>query len=204
MPLTLFALPMPVTTSPPIIHQIVIDKSVNNICMPGVHIRFNNMRYDLFLENVATKKVKSICMANNQKEADINMQDGGYNKIFFPEHYDVVSYILQYDIPIEFREISEKPSVIDIISLMIQVAIVRIVTQLFSSSYSASSNTFEEFMVKLLNSDLHNSIQYLYNFGKTLTHEDIKELIRKINCKIYISKRNVRKLKRKTNQQVLE
>ena len=120
------------------------------------------------------------------------MNDNSHNNVYFPETYDIISFILQNDIPIEFREVNEKPSVIDIISLMLQVVVVRIFSQLFS--ISNPSNKIEEFMVKLLNSDFNNSIQYLYNFGKNLTPEDIKIILRNVNCTMYINKRQLRRI----------
>jgi len=191
---------MPITTSPPIMHEIVISESsrkIDNLCMPHIRLNYRNMRYDLFLEKIATKEVKGLCISNNQKEADLIMKDDSHNNVYFPESYDIVSYVLRNDIPIEFREVNEKPSIIDIISLMLQVALVRILSQVFSITNSTSR--FEQFIVKLLSSDFHTSVQYLYNFAKSFTKEDVRDMMRNLNCNLYINRRQVRKIMKKIN-----
>jgi len=184
-------LPLPVTTPNMIVQEIHISENsrkITNLCMP--HIRVNNMRYDIFIDNVKKHKIKGICMTNNQKEADLLMDNDEHKNVYFPENYDITTFLLQNSVPIEFREVNDKLSVVDIISLMIQVAIVRIISQIFS--IASSSNLFEEFVVKVLNSDLHSSAsEYLYNFGKGFSKDDIKMIIRIIN---YSYKRNMRKL----------
>jgi len=183
-------LPIPVSTPNMIVSEIQItenSRQITNLCMP--HIRINNLRYDIFIDNVKKHKIKGICMTNNQKEADILMENDEHANVYFPENYDITTFVLQNSIPIEFREVNDKLSVVDIITLMIQVAIVRIISQIFS--IASSSNIFEEFVVKVLNSDLHSSAsEYFYNFGKGFSKDDIKIIMRILNYKY---KRNIRK-----------
>lgn len=178
--------PSPLATSPQIVHEIQINKNINNLCMPYVRLDYSNMRYDLFLQNVATKQVKGICLTNNQRAADIIMKDGNHQTIYFPDNYDIINYLLSNNIPTELRQESDKPSIIDIISLMLQAFLVRLIAQMFSFT---NSTRFEDFIVRLFNTDFHNLIQYLYSLNNKFTKEDINTIIRKISCNIYINKK---------------
>jgi hypothetical protein len=188
-------LPAPIGTAHQIEYDVTISNSsrkVNNLCMPYFRTNYSNMRYDVFLGDIAKKEIKGLCMTTNQRAADIILKDGSHSTIYFPENYDIVSYLLVNDVPVELREEINKPSIIDIISLMIQVALFRLFTNIFS--INNTSRTFENFMVRLLNSDFHGSIQYLYSYAKTFSKEDIEAMMRVINCRIYINKRQFRKI----------
>jgi hypothetical protein len=187
-------IPLPLTTSHPIINEITISKSsktINNLCLPYIRSNYSNMRYDIFLENIATHQIKGICITTNQRYADIIMKDNAHTTIYFPENYDIINYLLQNNIPTELHEENIKPSIIDIVSLMLQVSLVRIISQLFSNN---STNIFDDYIVKLLNSDFYNSIQYLYSFSKSLSTQDIEKIIRIMSCNLYIKKRDLRKV----------
>lgn len=182
-------IPSSLTTSPPIIHELKTQKNINNLCMPYLRINYSNMRYDLFLQNVATKQINGVCLTNNQRAADILMANGRHQTIYFPENYDMVNYLLLNDIPIEFRQESDKPSIIDIISLALQAFAVRLIAQMFSFT---NSSKFENFIIKIFNTDFNNLVQYLYGINNKFTKEDINNLIRKISCNIYINKRRLK------------
>lgn len=180
-------LPSPIATSPPqIVHEIRSDKTINRLCNPYLRTDYSNMRYDLFLENVATKTIKGVCMTNNQRMADIIMKNGSHQTIYFPDNYDIINYLLMNDIPTELRQESDRPSIIDIISLMLQAFVVRLIAQMFSFT---NSTKFEDFIIKIFNTDFHNLIQYLYSLNNKFTKEDINHIMRKITCNIYINRK---------------
>jgi len=164
------------------------------------------MRYDLFIDTVERKEVQGVCMANNQKSADLLMIDGTHETIYFPDNYDVVSYLVENDIPVEIKEAQNKPSVIDITTVLIQVALVRIVAKFFDRKNSSDSQSpAEEMMFEALKAttyishDLHN---FIYNFGKSLSKEDIDNIVRTISCKIYVNNRILRRMLKKKQKEL--
>lgn len=201
-------LPIPIATSPPIMHQIQLSTPSRQVggglCYPYIKIGGTNLRYDIFIEAVADKNVKGVCMTNNQQHANILMMDNSHESIIFPENYDIVSFLFQNNIPVEIKESHEKTSVIDIISILIQIAFIKVLSSLFYPKKQAATEDIILDAMKAtnyLNSEMHNFIQFTYNFGRVLSGDELEMLIRNINCKIYLNNRKLRKLFRKPPKQ---
>ena len=206
-------LPAPIATSPPISHEIHVtaaSRRVRNLCAPYINLKLgSNTRYDLFVDSVAKEEVQGVCMANNQKSADLLMIDGSHETIYFPDNYDIVSYLVENDVPVEIKEAQNKPSVVDITTVLIQVAIVRLVAKFFDRKNSSGSGSpAEDVLFEAMKAtsyfghDLHNFMQFTYNFGKALSKEDIDNMVRVISCKVYVNNRILRRMLKKKQKKL--
>jgi hypothetical protein len=188
-------LPGPITTAPPTTHEVHITASsrqLQNLCRPYVKLAGSNMRYDIFIDAIAQKQVKGVCITNTQKSADIVMADDSREFLYFPDSYDIVSYLLVNDVPMEIKETPNKPTIVDIITVLIQVAVVRLVSKFFDSRKTGDSPA-EEAIFEAMRATSYFGYD-LYNLGKVLSKEDIDKIFRVISCRIYLNKRGLRTL----------
>jgi len=196
-------MPPPIPTSPPSTHEIVVNyKSMRNLCqsVPIVKLPAPNLRYDVFIDAVKNKEVAGVCMADHQKSAEVFMNNNNGNNtsvqtIFFPEGYDIISYILENDIPLEIHESHIKPSIIDIIGVLIQVAVIRLISNFLNKDKkSAEEVIYSVFtMMAGFNMELQNFMHMTYNIGRILSNDEIKRLSREINCRIYLKRKRIGK-----------
>ena len=154
------------------------------------------MRYDIFIDAVAQKAVKGVCIANTQKNADVLMVDDSREFLYFPDNYDIVSYLLENDVPMEVKETQNKPSIVDIITVLIQVAIVRLVSKFFDTRKKGGSSA-EEAIIEAMRATSYFGYD-LYNLGKVLSKEDIDKIFRVISCRMYLNKRGLRTMFKRT------
>jgi ATP-dependent Zn protease len=187
-----YVLPSPVTTSPSIEHHISVkERSNNRICKVMFPVRLApNLRYDVFLDAVNNNKIESICLTENQISGTVNMYDGNSENIIFPNNYDIVNFILENDIPIEIRESHDKLSMIDIIGIIIQISVIRIISRVFQNENTESLLFKILNLTSNLNSELHNIVDLIYNLSNT----DINDMMRVLTCKLYVKKRRLRAL----------
>ena len=193
------AMPPPIPTSPPSTHELVVNyKSTRNLCqsVPIVKLPAPNLRYDVFIDKIKNNEVAGICMADHQKSADVFIsEDNSVQTIYFPEGYDIISFILENDVPLEIHESHIKPSIIDIIGVLIQVAIIRLISNFLNKDKkSAEEVIYSVFtMMTGFNMELQNFMHMTYNIGRMLSNDEIKRLTREINCRVYLKRKRIGK-----------
>jgi hypothetical protein len=135
-------LPVPITTSPQSSHELIIKNRQNKtICNSAPLVKFTpNMRYDIFIDSAKKNEIEGVCMSDHQKSADILMNDKSYRTIYFPENYDIINFLLEYDIPLEIHESHIKPSIIDILGIIIQVSIIRLISNIFNNNKQSTED----------------------------------------------------------------
>lgn len=195
------AMPPPLPTSPPSTHELIVNyKSTRNLCqsVPIVKLPIApNLRYDVFIDAVKNKQVDGICMADHQKSAEVFMSsDNSVKTIYFPDGYDIISFVLENDVPLEIHESHIKPSIIDIIGVLIQVAIIRLISNFLNKDKkSAEEVIYSVFtMMAGFNMELQNFMHMTYNIGRILSNDEIRRLSREINCNIYLKRKKIGKL----------
>ena len=193
------AMPPPIPTSPPSTHELVVNyKSMRNLCqsVPIVKLPAPNLRYDVFIDKIKNNEVAGICMADHQKSADVFMNDdNSVQTIYFPEGYDIISFILENDVPLEIHESHIKPSIIDIIGVLIQVAIIRLISNFLNKDKKTAEEVIYSVFTMMagFNMELQNFMHMTYNIGRILSNDEIKRLTREINCHVYLKRKRIGK-----------
>ena len=193
------AMPPPIPTSPPSTHELVVNyKSMRNLCqsVPIVKLPAPNLRYDVFIDKIKNNEVAGICMADHQKSADVFMNDdNSVQTIYFPEDYDIISFILENDVPLEIHESHIKPSIIDIIGVLIQVAIIRLISNFLNKDKKTAEEVIYSVFTMMagFNMELQNFMHMTYNIGRILSNDEIKRLTREINCHVYLKRKRIGK-----------
>jgi hypothetical protein len=195
------AMPPPIPTSPPSTHELVVNyKSTRNLCqsVPIVKLPIApNLRYDVFIDAVKNKKVDGVCMADHQKSAEIFMkEDNSIRTIYFPDGYDIISFVLENDVPLEIHESHIKPSIIDIIGVLIQVAIIRLISNFLNKDKKSAEEVIYNIFTMMtgFNMELQNFMHMTYSIGRILSTDEIRRLSREINCNIYLKRKKIGKL----------
>lgn len=191
-------LPAPITTAPQIVHEIKLQRPYKKgLCAPSINLGAN-MRYDIFLNAVSTDQVAEVCLSDNQKTATILMKDGDEESIIFPENYDIVSYILQNDIPIEIQKYYSRPAFTDIISVIAQIMFIRALSQIFYSNANNKGKYLQDILFQMIKTttyvnsyDLNNLMQLAYNFKP---NEEFNQIRRTVYCKLYVKQRKLRRI----------
>jgi hypothetical protein len=171
-------LPTPINTSPPMNHVVHVKRKTNtSLCAPYFKVGGTNMRYDLFIDGIENRNIAGVCIANTQKSAVLLMANGNHETILFPENYDIMSFLVENDIPVEVKESQTKPSLVDVCVVLIQLVAVRIVSKVL---YNGKLE-FDIFF-KTIQASNHDLVQLI-------SRDDIEKFIRVMTCKMYLLKR---------------
>lgn len=112
---------------PPVVHKVATNAApakFPNFTAPSV-AAIPKMRYDVFLDNVEQHRVINSVIRQDQSLAYIDLVDGSKHKVVLPEGYDVTSYLLTHDVPLDVQVAEDRPPWLGIAILGAQLLALR-------------------------------------------------------------------------------
>ena len=118
---------VPSSSSPSIEYITPLKDSIRSIQSPLLNapaLRDNNdWNYTSFIYKVLNNEVESVKITQDQKYISVKLKNNNEHNLILPEGYDIISFLVQYNVPIYIQPIKKPPvelSVLDITLIICQ------------------------------------------------------------------------------------
>jgi cell division protease FtsH len=165
----------PVTSPSAVVQPKVVSNAAQRFptfIAPSV-FGHGKMRYDVFLKNVESHRVSKTVIRQDQRFIDVDIVDEGTYTVILPEGYDVTSYLLKHDAPVEVRQTAPQLTIIDVAILTVQLVVLRYIIGMAMSNKKMTKPvdkpnvTFQNVAgISNAKRDLMEVVEYLKNADK--------------------------------------
>lgn len=112
----------------------------------------NDWNYTTFIYKVLHNEVESIKITQDQKYISVKLKNNNEHSLLLPEGYDIISFLVQYNIPIYIQPIKKPPielSVLDISLIICQcVFLYYVISTIMNKKFKINNKSFTDFKLK--------------------------------------------------------
>lgn len=116
----------------------------------------NDWNYTTFIYKVLHNEIESIKITQDQKYISVKLKNNNERSLLLPEGYDIISFLVQYNIPIYIQPIKKPPielSVLDISLIICQcVFLYYVISTIMNKKFKINNKSFTDFKLKNLSS----------------------------------------------------
>ena len=161
-----------VPSSPSIEYITPLKDSIKTIQTPLLNAPAlqdnNDWNYTSFIYKVLHNEVESVKITQDQKYISVKLKNNNEHNLILPEGYDIISFLVQYNIPIYIQPIKKPPvelSVLDITLIICQCVFLYYVVSTIMSK-----------KVKITNDDINLTTLSSFTNNKSTINDNVNDL----------------------------